>query len=298
MKSNITYNKVCEFCGKNFVARRRSSATCSDYCAKRAYKKRKSQEVVDIVNTETKVQKFEINIPQLAEEVFLTPTQAASLLGVNRSTIYRYIGNCELKAIKLGGRTLIRRKDIDNLFEKEDISKPRPSVSKAPITDFYLISEIAKKYNCKKDTIYRIINLNKIPKLLRYGKTYISKQHIDSYFEKNRTTEFDPDKYYSVADIMEKYNMTKSAIYSFVHTYNIPIQKNGRSSLYSKIEFDKVKNKQAVQYYTVMEVAENYNISTNTVYHIVKNHKITKIQEGRHIKLVKQEIDKFFDNKV
>ncbi len=51
----------------------------------------------------------------------LTSTEAAKLLGVDRSTVVRYIRQGKLPAIKLpSGHTRIRRDDVERLIRGED----------------------------------------------------------------------------------------------------------------------------------------------------------------------------------
>jgi excisionase family DNA binding protein len=52
----------------------------------------------------------------ITQKDFLSIDDACQLLGTSRWTIYRMIDKGQLKAGKLGSRTIIERKAIDNLF--------------------------------------------------------------------------------------------------------------------------------------------------------------------------------------
>jgi excisionase family DNA binding protein len=57
----------------------------------------------------------------------LTSTEAAKLLGVDRSTVARYVRQGRLPAIKLpSGHTRIRRKDVDRLIRGEQPGRAQP----------------------------------------------------------------------------------------------------------------------------------------------------------------------------
>lgn len=44
--------------------------------------------------------------------------EAAEALSVGKSTVWRWIHDGRLKTIKLGGRTLIRRSELDRLLDE------------------------------------------------------------------------------------------------------------------------------------------------------------------------------------
>ena len=115
MSSNIRVNKICQYCGKEFEARKTTSRTCSDPCAKMLYKKRQKEGKIETVKTETLKIKLK-PLEELKAKEFLSINEACILLGVSRRTIYRLIDREELKIGKVGGRTIIKRTEIDKLF--------------------------------------------------------------------------------------------------------------------------------------------------------------------------------------
>ncbi len=135
MSSNIKIPKFCQLCGQAFVAQKNTTRFCSHKCASRAYKQRKREEKVGSTlkeqiksvtsaNPETLqslqiLQKLPIqttNFINLRDKEFLSVQEAAILLGASRWTIQRMINRNELKASKIGRRTIIKRTEIDNLF--------------------------------------------------------------------------------------------------------------------------------------------------------------------------------------
>lgn len=115
MSSNIRIDKVCQHCGKDFVAKTTVTKFCGDLCAKRNYKKRKREEKVQKVNSLEK-QQMNFNHAKVEEKEFLSIEETCTLLGASRMTIYRQIKKGTLKAAKLGRRTIIKRSEIDKLF--------------------------------------------------------------------------------------------------------------------------------------------------------------------------------------
>ena len=116
MSSSIEVPKICQDCGKSFIAKTTVTKFCSYKCASRNYKKRKREgkieEVAPIV-----VQRIEYNQEQLKHKDFLSVDETCKLLGASRMTIYRQIKAGNIRAAKIGSRTIIKRTEIDKLFQ-------------------------------------------------------------------------------------------------------------------------------------------------------------------------------------
>ena len=290
MASNIDIQKKCEWCGVIFTAHKTSTAYCSHRCANLAYKERVRKK---------RVQEFQLKFDEEAkphsEKEFLTPTEVSSFLGVGRTSIYRYIRNGKIKALRFDGKTLIRRSDIDKMFDYITVCETNKLKEKTPITEFYTTAEIKEKYGVKESWIFKVAKENNIPKTFSRGKTYWSKKHIDAYFAKKAPNP-DITEWYSVAEIQEKFGMTLSAIYSFVSKNVIPKKKVGITVCYSKKHFDIAKGvaePEKPQYYTIPEAMEKFNLTRDQLYHYVKYHNITRIKVGKYTKISKSVLDKF-----
>lgn len=302
--------RVCEYCDNTFTAQRTTTKYCSHKCNSRAYKQRKREETIAPQNTSTSFKMVGMSYSKLKEiehigakyeeiehKKYLSVLETAFLLSVDRTTIYRYLQRGRLKSVQMEGKTFIRRSDIDAMFDnaKEYQSKAQPNSKPKTITEFYTVKEIKEKYKIQEPWLYKIIRENKIPKTLVRGMSYISKSHIDKYFEKNGFNDNkDIKDWYSVKEIKEKYNLTDSAIYSFISENKIPKKKVGRNVLYSKYDFDIAKGyitPTEEEYYTVQEATEKYNLTRDALYNYIKYHNITKIKEGRYLKISKTELD-------
>ena len=115
MSSNIRITRICHYCSKEFTAKTTVTKYCGDTCAKKAYKARKRTEKVEASTAETK-QIISKPIEEIKAKDFLSISDTCKLIGVSRRTVYRCIERGELKAGKVGKRTIIRRAEIDNLF--------------------------------------------------------------------------------------------------------------------------------------------------------------------------------------
>ena len=291
MSSNIEIQKKCKWCGQIFIARKTSTNYCSHKCNNAAYKERIRQERIATYQKEISINTEETSIEN---KEFYTPPEVAKLLGISRASIYRYMAENIIKAVQFKGKTLVRRKDIELLFENAAEYKKRIPIEKAPITDFYTTSEVKGKYHVNESWIFVIAKKHNIPRTFNRGKTYWSKKHIDAYFAKKAP---DPDitEWYSTQEMQEKFGMTLSAIYTFAYKNAIPKKKEGIMVYYSKKHVDIAKGiakPEETMYYTVAEAMEKFNLTRDQLYHYVKWHHISKIKKGKYTFISRAELDK------
>ena len=228
---------------------------------------------------------------------FFTPSEAAKYIGISRATFYRYLETNLIKSVQLKRKTIIRKRDIESLFDNASPYKKHLPRSKQSITDFYTTAEIKEKFGVKESWIYEIAKEHNIPRTFNRGRTYWSKKHIDSYFAK-KAPDASITEWYSVAELQEKFGMTLSAIYTFVYKNVIPKRKEGKMVYYSKKHFDIAKGiaiPEEPHYYTIPEAMEKYNLTRDQLYHYVKYHNITRIKVGKYTKILRSELDKFFE---
>ena len=294
MASNIDIQKKCEWCGKLFIAHKTSTRCCSHRCANLAYKERTRQKRVSEFQTMVNQQ---IEKEDCIDKDFFTPSEAAKYIGISRATFYRYLETNLIKSVQLKRKTIIRKRDIEALFDNASPYKKHLPRNKQSITDFYTTAEIKEKFGVKESWIYEIAKEHNIPRTFNRGRTYWSKKHIDSYFAK-KAPDVSITEWYSVAELQEKFGMTLSAIYTFVYKNVIPKRKEGKMVYYSKKHFDIAKGiatPEEPQYYTIPEAMEKYNLTRDQLYHYVKYHNITRIKVGKYTKILRSELDKFFE---
>ena len=294
MASNIDIQKKCEWCGKLFIAHKTSTRCCSHRCANLAYKERTRQKRVSEFQTMVNQQ---IEKEDCIDKDFFTPSEAAKYIGISRATFYRHLETNLIKSVQLKRKTIIRKRDIEALFDNASPYKKHLPRAKQSITDFYTTAEIKEKFGVKESWIYEIAKEYNIPRTFNRGRTYWSKKHIDSYFAK-KAPDASITEWYSVAELQEKFGMTLSAIYTFVYKNVIPKRKEGKMVYYSKKHFDIAKGiatPEEPQYYTIPEAMEKYNLTRDQLYHYVKYHNITRIKVGKYTKILRSELDKFFE---
>lgn len=294
MSSNLKITKTCEWCGKEFIARTTSTSYCSHRCSNLAYKERKRQKKLQDFHEEYARTKPG-GTAEIEKQEFLTPIQLSRLLGMCRASIYNYISAGVIKTLRLRGKTLIRRKDVESLFDNPPTLECVliPVKEKEPISEFYTSKEILEKYGISNSCLYEVANREKFPKTQSRGKTLWSKSHVDRYFAKIKPDE-SITEWYTTSEIQEKYGMTLSAIYNLVSKEGIPKTKVGKEARYSKIHFDKAKGQEvddSPQYYTYAEAMAKYNLTRDQLHHYLKYHNITRTKRGKYTYISRKELD-------
>jgi DNA binding domain, excisionase family len=116
MSSNIRVPKICQHCGNEFIAKTTVTQFCGDLCAKRAYKKKQREKKVQEIPSVAS-QKSQHNQQKLQDKDFLSISETCELLGASRMTLYRQIKSGTINAAKIRRRTIIKRTEIEKLFQ-------------------------------------------------------------------------------------------------------------------------------------------------------------------------------------
>lgn len=118
MSSNVEIEKTCVYCKNKFVARTLTTKYCSHKCNSRHYKQRKREEKLNNFKEEQMNKPNEQLVKvDLKHKEYLSVSETALTLCMTTRNVYRLIQKETLKAYKVGGRTLIKKSDVDKLFE-------------------------------------------------------------------------------------------------------------------------------------------------------------------------------------
>ena len=219
--------KICQWCGKPFIAQKTTTCYCSHQCSNLGYKERIRERKRQLKRSQELLQ------PRQAAEGqdFFSFAQAAKLMGVTRQYIYKLVKESKLRASRLSGKkSLIRRADIELMMKTKPYERIMPKED-FDITEYYTAEEIAQKYKVNAKWVWTYTRQHKVPKVRIRQFNYYSKKHIDAAFAKYEV-DSDLTEWYTPEDIQEKYGMTRVAIRSHVYRNNIPSKKeHGRFSI-------------------------------------------------------------------
>jgi excisionase family DNA binding protein len=118
MSSNLRIIKICAFCKQEFIAKKTTTETCSDPCAKRLYKLRLRERAISRAKLETMVMRkpkafiTEGEIKAVQAKECLTLKEAALLLNVSPLTLRRWVLAGKVQSKKVGKKHTFRRVDL------------------------------------------------------------------------------------------------------------------------------------------------------------------------------------------
>ena len=208
--------KKCEWCHKTFIAQMVTARFCSSKCCDQAYRyKRKVASGKytpasndDLSTLARRVDERKHLNESLKDKQFLSPSEAAKLLGVCRSTIYNYLWHQDLKAKQFRGKTIIRRSDIEKLFDDAPSYKKRGSIQKGKKTknEYYSLKEMMEKFRISKRTVFRRCEQFGIPKIIEGKKALWKKTDVDVHFAE-LLVQYDLKNWYNAQQMENLYGM-------------------------------------------------------------------------------------------
>ena len=279
MSSKIDIQKRCKWCNAVFTAHKTTTEYCSHRCANLAYKDRVRKQRIESlqhelgksIKTPPNLNKEYLTPSEVAELLNIGRTSiyryirngTIKVIRFERKTLVRradienmtdylspenektptkekspitdFYTTAEVKE-KYNiprtfnrGKTYWSKKHIDAYFAKK---APNPD-----ITEWYSTQEMQEKFGMTLSAIYCFVSKNAIPKKKEGIMVYYSKKHVD--IVKGITAPEEP-QYYTVAEAMEKFNLTRDQLYHYAKYHNIPKVKKGKYTLISKPELDRL----------------------------------------------------------
>ncbi len=294
MSSTIEIQKICEWCGKEFTARKCSTRFCGKRCAEHSYKAACRETHVKAQNELTNKAKSKNDI---GNGLYLTPHQCAILLGVSKRTLYYWLQANLIPCIRLKGKTLISRASIDKMFENAPEYISREKREAESIEDFYTTKEVLEKFGISNSWLFKMARERNIPKTIVRGKTLWSRKHIDKALADKQPDNSTEEDWYSVEEVCAKFNMSKEAVYRFVSEHQIGKRKEKCRVFYARRQFDKamgIDTELEPEYYTMPEAMARYNMTRDQISHYVRTHNIPRTYEGRYVRIDRKALDVLF----
>jgi excisionase family DNA binding protein len=118
MSSNLRIVKICAYCKQEFIAKKTTTETCSDPCAKRLYKLRLREQAISRAKMETEARRkpeafiTEEQVRAIQAKEWLTLVEAALLLNVSPLTLRRWVLAGKVKSKKVGRKHEFRTADL------------------------------------------------------------------------------------------------------------------------------------------------------------------------------------------
>lgn len=160
---------------------------------------------------------------------FYTTAEVKEKYHVNESWIFVIAKKHNIPRTFNRGKTYWSKKHIDAYFAK-----------KAPdsdITEWYSTQDMQEKFGMTLSAIYTFAYKTAIPKKKEGIMVYYSKKHVDIAKGIAKPEE---TMYYTVAEAMEKFNLTRDQLYHYVKWHHISKIKKGKYTFISRAELDKL----------------------------------------------------------
>ena len=160
---------------------------------------------------------------------FYTTAEVKEKYHVNESWIFVIAKKHNIPRTFNRGKTYWSKKHIDAYFTKK---APDPD-----ITEWYGTQEMQEKFGMTLSAIYTFAHKNAIPKKKEGIMVYYSKKHVDIAKGIAKPEE---TMYYTVAEAMEKFNLTRDQLYHYEKWHHVSKVKKGKYTFISRTELDKL----------------------------------------------------------
>lgn len=200
-------------------------------------------------------------------------------------------------------RVAFRRREAEKRKkEKENETPVIPS--ELETKQFLTPKNIQDLLGVSRATVYRFFESGIIKAVRMRHRTLVRRSDIENFFNeaspyRKRNNKKKADKeYYSLKEIMEKFNIGRKAVWNRCEKLGIPKVYEGRNTFWSKKAVDSkfadlLEEIDLENYYTTDEVMELYNMSRQGVITFVCHHKIPRVKRGKSVYYSKIHIDSF-----
>ena len=298
--------KICACCGREFEAQKATTMFCSGTCARKFRRRQSAAERREKVTAEQVMQTVAIKEMNAPDSQFLRADEAAKYLGVSKRTVHRYIDQGIIKAKRLPRVTLIERTALREVLES-DVSlhvKTKAKIEVPPKDDsnpifngeHITIPEASKLYDVPLNVMQNYLRRSELKFTMYRNTRFYLKKDVDKYIKK-RLRERRPDikEWYSVNDILTKFNINSITLHNQLYKASVPKRKDGGYTYYSKSHIDEIFGYllEADKYYTTEELSEMYQLDKRRISKIVARYSLPKITKSGRILIEKVPFDEF-----
>ena len=168
---------------------------------------------------------------------YISGEEVMSIYKVKKSWLYASAKRNQVPVCRVAGKNYYSRKHIDAVLGT--------SIDLDAIIDWLSPQEVADRYGINLTAVRSYAHRHKIPSKREYGHTYYSQSHFDEF---RRTDLISDNRYYTFAQVAEKYGLSKANVGVITKKHHITKVKVGRNNLLVKEEFDKVMAERMAQF--------------------------------------------------
>ena len=302
----IKVAKICPCCGREFAAEKSTTMFCSGNCARKYRRRQEAAERREKVTAEQIKLNIDVKESFTPDSQFLRASDAAKYLGVSTRTILRYIDQGIIKAKRLPRVTLIERTVLREVLES-DVSlhvKTKAKIEIPPKDDsnpifngeHITIPEASKLYDVPLNVMQNYLRRSDLKFTMYRNTRFYDKKEVDRYVKKRlRDRRPDIKEWYSVNDILTKFNITSITLNNQLYKASVPKRKDGGYTYYSKSHIDEMFGYllESDKYYTTEQLSEMYQLDKRRISKIVQRYSLPKITRSGRILIEKVPFDEF-----
>lgn len=302
----IKVAKICPCCGREFAAEKSTTMFCSGNCARKYRRRQEVAERREKVTAEQIKHNIDVKESLTPDSQFLRASDAAKYLGVSKRTVLRYIDQGIIKAKRLPRVTLIERTVLREVLES-DVSlhvKTKAKIEIPPKDDsnpifngeHITIPEASKLYDVPLNVMQNYLRRSDLKFTMYRNTRFYDKKEVDRYVKKRlRDRRPDIKEWYSVNDILTKFNITSITLNNQLYKASVPKRKDGGYTYYSKSHIDEMFGYllESDKYYTTEQLSEMYQLDKRRISKIVQRYSLPKITRSGRILIEKVPFDEF-----
>ena len=306
VSKRVKIAKICACCGREFAAEKSTTMFCSGNCARKYRRRQEAAERREKVTAEQIKLNIDVKESFTPDSQFLRASDAAKYLGVSKRTVLRYIDQGIIKAKRLPRVTLIERTVLREVLEsdvslhvktKAKIEVP-PKDESNPIFngEHITIPEASKLYGVPLNVMQNYLRRSDLKFTMYRNTRFYDKKEVDRYVKKRlRDRRPDIKEWYSVNDILTKFNITSITLHNQLYKASVPKRKDGGYTYYSKSHIDEMFGYllESDKYYTTEQLSEMYQLDKRRISKIVQRYSLPKITRSGRILIEKVPFDEF-----
>ena len=165
-----TYRKICQQCGREFLAYQSRTACCSDRCAKLLLKHQNRDERLK----KTSIEVRETQRLALLDKNFLTISDGAKLLQISRNTLYKIIEMHSIQLHRFTDRTIrISRTDLEKVgHSNASLLNTTIAIKEDILTNWMTREQVLEEFDVKYSTFYTNIKKHNPKVKMIHGKAF------------------------------------------------------------------------------------------------------------------------------
>ena len=158
---------------------------------------------------------------------WMTREQVMEKYDVTYSWFYSVLKKRGIKTHMIGTLGFYDRDVMHRLFSNQDYTH---------VTEWYTFDEVRTATGMRTESISDFIREHKIPKMKKNNITYISKTHWDEA----RGLNVEKDLYYTMAEITDKYGLSRNHLYCVFKEHKVPRIKRGNFVYFIREDVDNI----------------------------------------------------------